>query len=59
MVKGLKALNEKFTKEEFDKLTKAKNGKSWHDFILEKCLPKRKSSEEDLFNVDIGEKDLW
>lgn len=32
----MKTLNEKFTDEEYDKLTKAKDnsGLNWHDFIL-------------------------
>lgn len=30
----MKSIYEKFTDEEFEKLTKKKDGLNWHDFIL-------------------------
>jgi hypothetical protein len=55
----VKTLNEKFTEEEFAELLKAKDGKSWHDFILGKCLVKKDKLES--FDFDIGgeEPQLW
>jgi len=31
----MKTINETFTDEEMDRLKKAKDNKSWHDFIME------------------------
>jgi hypothetical protein len=55
----VKAINEKFSPEEFSLLTTAKGSMSWHDFILDKCVPKKKKS--DPFEVDLGEehKSIW
>ncbi len=58
----VKAINERFTPEEFRLLIEAKGKQSWHDFILEKCItkPKMKSNYDD-FEVDLGDtnKSLW
>ena len=32
---SIKKINEAFTEEEFERLKKAKGGKSWHNFIME------------------------
>ena len=56
----VKAINERFTPEEFSELLKAKGSKAWHDFILEKCLPAKKKNKDDPFEVDLGEHNsLW
>ena len=34
----MKTINEVFSDEEFEKLKEAKDGDSWHDFILNNCL---------------------
>ena len=54
----IKTINERFSPEEFSELIKAKGSKNWHDFILEKCLPTKKT--HDPFEVDLGEnQSLW
>jgi predicted CopG family antitoxin len=40
----MKTINETFSDEEFERLTKVKDKKSWHDFILE--LAEEKKTKE-------------
>lgn len=48
----MKSINEKFTEEEYDIIKQAKDGLSWHDYILKisKNIVQQNEKKEEVIN---------